>query len=133
MDQYSGSERRKSKRIPVDFTVVYQINKPLVVRLMVGTDSEVEAVMLDLSEGGMSIVTDYNIPSCTVLIMKFILINMDKSRENRIQKMNITGLVRYNILTANQKHRLGIYFTKIATEDKKAISDFVKLSLPAKA
>jgi c-di-GMP-binding flagellar brake protein YcgR len=42
--------------------------------------------------------------------------------------MNVEGAVCYNCLSENEEHRLGIRFTQISEKDKKAITDFIKLS-----
>jgi hypothetical protein len=36
MSAYSGKERRRYQRLHVDFTVIYRVDKPLEVRMMIG-------------------------------------------------------------------------------------------------
>jgi c-di-GMP-binding flagellar brake protein YcgR len=127
-DKSSGIERRRFKRLRVNFTVVYQVDRPLVARMTLGWRKEVEALMQDLSEGGMAIVTDYNIPSETILSIKFTLINLSLSSEKRIRIMRMTGQVRYNMPTNRKEHRLGVCFLEIDQEDRLAIADFVKIA-----
>lgn len=127
----AGLERRKFKRLRVNFTVVYQVDRPLVARMTLGWRKEVEALMLDLSEGGMAIITDYNIPPLTILSIKFTLINLTLSSEKRIRVMRLTGQVRYNIPTDKKEHRLGVCFLEIDEEDRLAIADFVKIAAVA--
>lgn len=122
-----GIERRQHKRLNVDFTVIYQVDKPLTVKISIGWNKVIEALMLDLSEGGMAILTEYNIPKSTVLLMKFTLINLAFIGEKRIKSMNITGEVCYNV-SEKKEHRLGIRFTEIKQDDKLAIADFVKFT-----
>ncbi|MCX5701862.1 MAG: PilZ domain-containing protein [Candidatus Omnitrophica bacterium] len=124
----AGIERRKFKRLRVNFTVVYQVDRPLVARMTLGWRKEVEALMLDLSEGGMAIVTNYNIPPETILSLKFTLINLTLSSEKRIRIMRMTAQVRYNIPTGKKEHRLGVCFLEIEEEDRLAIVDFVKIA-----
>ena len=125
-EEYSGAERRTHKRMNVNFTVIYRVNKPLEVRMMVG-DKEVNALMADLSEGGMCILTDYNIPTGTVLFIKFTLINLNAYGNERVKSMEITGEVRYNLPTPKHTHRLGIRFTEIDKKDQVAIIDFLNI------
>ncbi|MCM8801145.1 MAG: PilZ domain-containing protein [Candidatus Omnitrophica bacterium] len=125
---YAGPERRRFRRVPVDFIVIYQVNEPLVVKMSIGWDTEVEAMMLDLSEGGMAVLTNYYIPKDTVLSLRFTLVNLSLSDQEKIRMMRIVGNVRYAILIGNNEYRIGICFTEISDSDKKAISDFVKLS-----
>jgi c-di-GMP-binding flagellar brake protein YcgR len=98
----AGIERRKFKRLRVNFTVIFQVDRPLVARMTLGWRKEVEALMLDLSEGGMAIVTNYNIPPETILSIKFTLINLTLSSARRIR------------------------IIEIDEEDRSAVVDFVK-------
>ena len=127
-DGFAGSEKRASKRLKANFTLIYQVNKPPTVVMNIGYGREIEALMLDLSEGGMAILTNYDIPKATVLLIKFTLINRALEGDNRIIKMNMTGVVCYNSLSENEEHRLGIHFMQISEKDRKAIVDFIKLS-----
>lgn len=125
---YSGSEKRKSRRLKAGFTLIYQVNKPPTVVMNVGYGREIEGLMLDLSEGGMAILTNYDIPKSTVLSIKFTLINRALKGDNRIIKINMGGIVCNNVLSENEEHRLGIQFSDISEKDRKAITDFIKLS-----
>jgi c-di-GMP-binding flagellar brake protein YcgR len=127
-NQYPGREKRSSKRLKAKFSLFYQVNKPPTVVMNIGYGREIEALMLDLSEGGMAILTNYNIPNSTVLSIKFILINRALHGDNRLIKLSMAGIVCYNSLSENEEHQLGIRFTQISEKDKKAIGDFIKLS-----
>lgn len=125
-DTNSGSERRQFKRLKATFILTYQINHPLSLRANIGWDTDVVALMLDLSEEGMAISTDYDIPVATIILMKFTLINLEAQGDERIKSIKITGEVKSNILVGKNEHRLGIHFTQIAEKDKFAITEFVK-------
>jgi c-di-GMP-binding flagellar brake protein YcgR len=126
----ANKERRRTRRLKVDFTLTYQVDHPLVVRMSVGWNHNIYALMLDLSEDGMAISTDFNIPSATILSIKFTLINLNAvTEEERIKSMELVGEVRYNIPSVKGEHRLGIKFTQIAPIDKDAIVNFVKTAL----
>jgi len=127
-NEFAGSEKRRSKRLKAHFTLIYQVNKPPTVVMNIGYGREIEALMLDLSEGGMAIITNYDIPKDSVLLIKFTLINRALEGDNRIIKMDMTGVVCYNSLSENEEHRLGIHFTQISEKDRKAIMDFIKLT-----
>jgi len=128
-DEFSGRDRRKFKRLKVDFTVIYRVDRPITIRMLVG-DREIEALMLDLSEGGMSILTRYNIPTATILAMRFTFIDLTAYKESRSRRIDIIGDVRYNKLANKKEHRLGICFTQINDQDRLAIADFVKRAIP---
>ncbi len=122
------NERRRHQRLSVNFIVTFQVNQPPEVRMTIG-GLDVDALMLDLSEGGMAITTDYELPSATLLYIYFTLINPFKSEEGRVNKMEILGEVRSCIpMGEHKQHRIGICFTQIKEYDKNVISDFVRLN-----
>jgi len=125
-------ERRVFKRLNVNFIVTFQVNKPPEVRMTIG-ELDVDALMMDLSEGGMAITTDYGLPDSTLLYIYFTLINPFKSEEGRVTKMELLGEVRSCVpMQSAKQHRIGICFTQIKEYDKRAISDFVKLNTSQK-
>jgi c-di-GMP-binding flagellar brake protein YcgR len=124
--QYLGQERRKFPRLRVHLAVIYQVNKPLTVRMQIG-DREIMATTLDLSEGGMAISADYDIPLKTNLMIKFSLFKVnDSGHASFYGPMEIIGEVRSNKLLEKDIHRLGICFIDIEEKDKKEIVEFVK-------
>ena len=74
-DPFVGPDRRKFKRLQVSFIVFYKVDSPLHVRMLIG-EREVNAIMLDLSESGMGILTNYKMPESTLLSIKFILVKL---------------------------------------------------------
>jgi c-di-GMP-binding flagellar brake protein YcgR len=125
VNPYSGPERRKAERVDAAFTLTYSIEKPVTLRIQLGWEDNIDALMLDLSELGMAIVTKHDIPSTTELYMKFIIINFYSEGDKRIYHMEIVGEVVSNLRRPDGSHRLGIRFTKISDADKQAIRDFV--------
>lgn len=121
---YSGSERRKSKRIRACFTVIYKLSKQIEIKMWIG-GKEVSAIMIDLSQDGMAILSENDIPKSTTLSIKFTLINEFKKKENQLRPIEMEGEVRYNNFLKEKAYRLGIAFTKIKEEDKFEIADFV--------
>ena len=126
--KYTGADRRKFKRLKASLIVIYRVHKPLEALVRIGT-REINALMLDLSEGGMAIVTNCNIPVSTILLIKFTLINPYTFDDERIRTMEITGQIRNNALLEKKEYRLGVCFTQIAKEDRIAIANFVKMAI----
>ena len=121
-------ERRRHSRVKARFIVTYKLNKPLEITITINK-RQIQALMADLSEGGMAIITEYEIPIATILLMNFTLINTLISDDSqRIKTMDLTGEVRYQMLLQRKERRLGISFIKISDEDKQAISKFVGLT-----
>ncbi|MBI5873626.1 MAG: PilZ domain-containing protein [Candidatus Omnitrophica bacterium] len=126
------TERRKFKRLNVNFIVTFQVNRPPEIRMSIG-GMDIDALMMDLSEGGMAITTDYEIPSGTLLYIYFTLINPFRNEDDRVTKMELLGEVRScSILDNHKQRRLGICFTQMKEDDKKAVADFVKLNTEQK-
>lgn len=124
-DNLKDQERRRSERIDVAFTLTYYLEKPYTLRISLGLVDSVEAVMLNLSDLGMAIITSYDIPQGAQLYIKFDLINMRLNGDERWRSMKITGETTSNINLADKNHRIGIHFNKISEEDKAAIRNFV--------
>ncbi|MCK4518814.1 MAG: PilZ domain-containing protein [Candidatus Omnitrophica bacterium] len=122
---YSNMEKRKSERVEVSFTVTYRVNKPPTIFMLVG-GKEVCALMMDLSEGGMALLTEYEMPAGTELSIKFTLINFEADKEHYVWLMEIVGKVIYCGPGEKGESRLGINFTQIEKKDRAAIADFVK-------
>jgi c-di-GMP-binding flagellar brake protein YcgR len=120
-------ERRQSKRVKADFHATYDIREPFRMRAQVG-NKEVYTRMLDLSEKGIAIATDCNLPEGTILSLRFTLVNPHASEESeKVKEITAIGDVRYNQSCGERDRRLGICFTSIADKDKAALADFVKI------
>lgn len=118
----SGAEKRKSRRVEVLFDLVYKVGATPAVSVKVG-DKDKYATTMDISEGGMAIMTDYSVPVLTELDITFHLIYKD----HQTPPMSAIGRVCYISVAANRKgYRLGIEFIKIKDEDRKRIIDFVR-------
>ena len=127
--KYSGYDRRKYQRLDLNIVLLYRVNEPVTVRMQIG-DKEVEATMLNLSEGGMGFITGYNIPVDSELFIRFTLSKMDKAGKITFHgPMRIVGAVRSNTLLERGDYRLGVCFTKIALQDKQEITGFIKSTL----
>ncbi|MDD5730660.1 MAG: PilZ domain-containing protein [Candidatus Omnitrophica bacterium] len=126
-ESYSGAERRRTKRVRVSLSVIYRVNEPLTVRLLTA-DREIKATILDLSEQGMAIVSDYDIPKLSVVMMRFTLFKVDKEDVSFYGPVEIAGEVRYNQKDGDE-YRLGIHFTKIDPEDKREIANFANTAI----
>jgi len=121
-----GQERRKSERLDVAFTLIYNEEKSHPSCKSLGLVNGVESVMVNLSDLGMAIITDYDIPLGMKLYIKFNLINMRLAGDDRWRYVKTTGAVVSDTKLKDKSHKIGIRFDKITEEDKLAIADFVK-------
>jgi c-di-GMP-binding flagellar brake protein YcgR len=128
MDDYNGPERRKALRVKAEFIVIYRVESPPEIHMWIG-NREIHAVMVDLSEIGMAICTDYDIPGETILAIKFTLINLHAERDDRVRVIELTGKVRYSIFLKDNEYRLGIAFMQVSEVNKHAISRFAKTAM----
>jgi len=125
----NGGEKRRFNRLKVNITVNYQVRKPIHVRMIVG-EEDVEAVTLDLSEGGMAILTTYDLPITTLISMEFMVHEEDNSSSFKFYRsIFVQGEIKSNVLMGNNKHRIGISFQKMEEEDRLEISRFVQLGI----
>jgi c-di-GMP-binding flagellar brake protein YcgR len=124
-DNPAEQNRRKSERMDAAFTLTYNLEKSHTLRISLGLIDNIETVMINLSDLGMAIMTNYDIPVGAQLYIKFDLINMHLSGDERWRFMEITGEVTSNLLLSGENRRIGIRFDRISEEDKAAIRNFV--------
>jgi len=128
--EIKGQNRRKSERIGVAFTLVYSVEKPYALRISLGLVDDIDALMINLSDLGMAIITKHDIPLNTGLYIKFNIIDLRLTGDQRWRHLEINGEVVSNVVLpdVNQRisHRIGVRFIDISSEDKIAISDFVR-------
>ena len=123
--EYKGIERRKYKRLPVGLMATYEIRNPFEIR-MLAKQKNINTIMFDLSEGGASISTSYDLPASSILMIKFTLINFLAYKSNsRSVSMSLTGEVVYSMPFKKNEHRLGIRFKDINAKDKDSIASFI--------
>ena len=127
-DKLKGKNRRSAERKEVAFTLIYGVEAPYTLRVNLGLTDDLDALMLDLSDLGMAIITEVDLPKGTQLYIKFNLRNLSLYGEKRSRNMVIVGEVVSQVDLGNGNYRIGMRFDKISDEDKSAISDFVKRS-----
>ncbi len=123
-EEFKGVERRKFKRIRVDFAVSYLIREPMDVSMHVGGEKK-KTIMFDLSEEGMAIKSYYEIPAGALLFINFSLLYASKGGGDIKQEMEIEGCVVNRLALPEKAFRYGIHFERIKPEDRRAIADFI--------
>ncbi|MCK4917598.1 MAG: PilZ domain-containing protein [Candidatus Omnitrophica bacterium] len=117
-------DRRRSKRVKAEFIVTYKVDRPIELFMRVG-GKELNALMLNLSDTGMAVLTKYKIPAFTFVLIKFTLIDLNANGEDRSKSMDVLGEVRHNVLLERDEYQLGISFFQISKKDKNALAAFV--------
>ena len=118
--EYVGKERRRFKRIKISLIVFYSVHGAWGLAVTIG-GAEANALMLDLSDNGISFIAQEDIAVDTTLSVKFTL--MTKSG---VTKMAFKGIVVNRQEIRKGEYRLGIQFTKISKEDRVKIGNFVE-------
>ncbi|MDP8233934.1 MAG: PilZ domain-containing protein [Candidatus Saelkia tenebricola] len=119
----SDIERRRHKRVKVQFSALFKIQTPQGVRTPI-KENEIITQVVDLSESGMAILTDYDISPQSVFSSRFTLVNSDADYSDRYKLIEAEGEVCYNVACKDDTYRLGVCFTSISDVSRTAIADF---------
>lgn len=122
---YSGPEKRKHERVNSSFVVVCQADQPLEKGAMFIAGKQFDAIMLDLSETGMAISLNHNIPASSRVYLDFTLVNIKADQNNQVKPMRLTGEVRYCTPVGKGEYRVGILFKHISPKNRAVIAGFV--------
>lgn len=124
MNKYPDTERRKFKRVKLGITLIYRKDTPLDVKVR-SSDMDSRAKMIDLGEGGVSILTDVNIPAATILWIKFTLSKVENKSVSYYGNMELLGKVSYCTPVENNNYRVGIAFIDVKDKLKVDIANFM--------
>ena len=125
MSEYSGVEKRKYKRVKVGVTVIYRKNEVPNVRIR-DDKGENDALMVDISQGGMAIITEVNVLVGIELWIRFTLSEMEGRSMGFYGNMELLGEVRSNTPLGKDSYRLGIAFSNVGDKNRVNIVNFVK-------
>ena len=118
-------EKRLFKRIADSFFVTYKVKAPFEVHIQY-RDKDCEAIAEDLEEGGMGLLTNFDIPVGTLIHLKFRLFNATALLESEKSRLfMLDGEVRYKVFTQDNAYRLGVRFMDISSQDKAFIARYV--------
>jgi hypothetical protein len=120
----SKNEKRKFKRIPVNFDLLYKVQLPAAVSLKIGS-IELPAIAQDISEGGLGLLTDFDIPPEALLKVKFSIVNENALGQKKTQNFELDVQVCY-CMRAKNVYRLGVSFLNIVLSDRLFISNYIK-------
>lgn len=124
---YRGDDRRKFRRIRVNLNVIYHRSGAFEVSVR-NLDRENLAVMLDISEGGIAIITDLQIPVNTVIMVKFLFNSNGKVVSlDFYGRIEVLGQVRYSSFVKKDVYRIGIAFIKLDETNRNKIHKFITI------
>ena len=124
MGDNSGKERRKFERVGTSFSLMFGVKSPFEVQLKLGA-RELDAVTQDISEGGLCMWTNYNIPIGARLNIKFKLFN-DVNGAHR--SFELFGDVCYCGQDRGSDYRIGVEFSGVTPEDHRFISEYIRMN-----
>lgn len=122
-----GQDRRQFRRVPIDVSLFYRINRPPELQVAAPGDS-CRTGAVDISEGGLGFISDQEILPPSELGITFHLVF--RERENP----TITALAQVRYCRSLQPvrnppaWRIGASFTKIDDADRHLIAEYVRLS-----
>jgi hypothetical protein len=120
--QNSSQEKRVFTRVSLDVVLFFKADKPPEVQLKIGKEIKTGRAV-DVSEAGISFLTDVEVPKFSVIGLIFDLI-FDKGNK---PKVTATGEVVYCFPREPQKsYRIGIVFLNLKETDRKLIAEYVK-------
>lgn len=123
-----GNDRRRFRRYKLTLNAFYRIDTPMYVRMWYG-DQEFEAYTLDISEGGIGLLTNLDIPVSSTLIIKITLFKLD--RDGKVVYFSpgeLAGEVRSKAAQDQKNYRLSISFVHINSVVATQISEFIASS-----
>jgi hypothetical protein len=91
-------------------------------------DSEIEAVAVNISAGGIGLISDYSIPKFAILSITFILLRKTNvpGEVAREKPVRLKGEVRYSLTAEDNKFHIGIRFMEVPDECKQDIEEWGK-------
>lgn len=122
-------ERRKYDRFSVALSAIFRIEAPDFVKKIL-QEQELEAETTDLSEAGLSLVTDQYLPLHTKLFMKLVVFESEHKMETHFfEPLTIRGEVRSNTVSGESTYRLGVAFKQMDEKNRCRLFDICHSSL----
>jgi c-di-GMP-binding flagellar brake protein YcgR len=118
-------EHRKYKRTSAKFMLSYKVSKSLQVAIM-ASESKIDAIMGNISQGGLMMVTQYDLPIDSKLTLSFAVVNDAALHDDdKIKALDIEGVVRSKRQIKHNEFDIGVEFVDPSQEDQKFLAEFV--------
>jgi c-di-GMP-binding flagellar brake protein YcgR len=123
------NDRRKFQRLSVNISISYTVESPLEVSTLY-QGKEIEATMLSICEGGISLLSKYNIPARSTIVIRFTLFRTDKQGFIAFSNpIEIICEVRYSVIMEDGQYRMGVSFRRVKDTAKSEITTFMESAL----
>ena len=108
--------------------MLYAVRTPFLVRIRIG-NSDCSAIAHDIGEGGMALLTNFEIPVDSLLSLKFTIINDAVfSKEDRTYNFELDAQVRHCVLVQKTNYRLDVNFINISPSERAYIANYIKIN-----
>jgi len=122
-------EKRRFQRLEISLTVLYQVEAPFDICLLMG-NREFEAKTFDLAEGGVSIYAEHYLPVGTKLSIKLIIFEFDHTGMVCFyEPLEIFGDIRNSFFDGKNKYRFGVEFNHLTRSQESKLHDFIHSTL----
>ena len=123
---YKGFERRKNNRAKANFLVLYDIDPKLKVRLTIKRKI-FNAIAKNLSEAGMAILTNVDLPVDMSVHVDLTLCNMKEADlSKRIRRIQVGCRTCYSSSVPDGAYKVGLQFLDLSEEDHRFIAKHIK-------
>jgi len=125
-NQYKGPERRESIRVKTEFPVLYNIGPRSRVLLIINR-TLFDAIAENISEGGMAILTNVNLPVDASVHVNLTLYNIKEADfSKRIRRIKVGCKTRYSSPTSDGAYTVGLQFLDLSEQDRHFIANYIK-------
>ncbi|MBU0504221.1 MAG: PilZ domain-containing protein [Candidatus Omnitrophota bacterium] len=123
------NDRRKFKRLRVNITLAYTVESPPEVSILY-RGKEIEATMLSICEGGIGLLSKYNIPARSMIVVRFSLFRTDKQGFIASSSpLEIVCRVCYSVAVEDGQYQIGVAFREVKDIAKSEIITFMEFAL----
>lgn len=124
--QYEGPERRESARVKTDFPILYEVDPRSRVLLIINR-TLFDAIAKNISEGGIAILTNVDLPVDASVNVNLTLYNIKEADLwKRIKRIKVDCRTRYSSPTPDGAYMVGLQFLNLSEEDRRFIANYVK-------
>jgi c-di-GMP-binding flagellar brake protein YcgR len=123
------NDRRKFQRLSVNISISYTVESPLEVSGLY-QGKEIEATMLSICEGGIGLLSKYNIPAWSTIVIRFSLFRTDRQGFITFSDpIEMICDVRYSVIMGDGQYRMGVVFRGVKDAAKSEITTFMESAL----
>jgi len=117
----AAEERRRYRRHNVNILASFCVLKAPGIALRRTFD----AIIVDMGEWGLSLVTDHSTPIANIIIIEFNLIDARADKRERVMPLKVRGEIVYNMALKDKECRLGVRLIDLDGKSRNSIARFL--------